>query len=66
MNTKTIWKSKKFWFNTLTIITVVASFFGYTPDQAVADQASTLLVTFSPVVNLLLTMFATKTAITLK
>ena len=64
--TKTIWKSKKFWFNALTIVTVVATFFGYTPNQELADQTSVALLTFAPIVNLLLTMFATKKAITIK
>jgi len=66
MNTKTIWRSKKFWFNALTIVTVIATFFGYTPDQELSENVSTVLITFSPVVNLLLTMFATKKQITLK
>ena len=66
VETKTIWKSKKFWFNALTVVTVLATLFGYTPNQELSDQVTGVLVTFAPVVNLLLTMFATKKPITLK
>jgi hypothetical protein len=52
--------SKKFWFNALTILTVVATFFGYTPDQEIAEGASKTLLILSPFVNTILTLYFTK------
>tara|TARA_R110000868_G_scaffold312482_1_gene573409 strand:+ start:1511 stop:1717 length:207 start_codon:yes stop_codon:yes gene_type:complete len=57
---KSIFKSKVIWYNLLTIVTVIASVFGYTPDQQVADLTSGILLTLSPIVNILLRFFTTK------
>lgn len=57
---KKFYASKKFWFNALTVVTVIATFFGFTPDQELAEKTSTLLVALSPVVNLILTAFFSK------
>ncbi len=65
MQTKTIWTSKKFWFNAITILVAIAAYFGFTPDQALTDQTATFLVSVSPLVNLVLTMFFTKKPVTL-
>ena len=48
------YQSKTVWFNGLTIVIAVATFFGFTPDQALFTQVSTFLVSFAPVANLAL------------
>jgi hypothetical protein len=57
---KSIFKSKVFWFNLITIITVVAGSFGYTPDQNVVEAAGNLLLLTAPIVNIVLRYFTTK------
>ena len=52
--------SKTIWFNAVTILVVIVTMFGYTPDQQLANQTSTLLVTLSPIINLVLRYFTTK------
>lgn len=51
---KKIYQSKTIIFNTLTILIVVATFFGYTPDQELADNTTTILLALSPLINLVL------------
>lgn len=60
MNFKPYYQSKTFWFNVLTIITVVATFYGYVPNQGLADQASGILIAVSPLINLILRFITTK------
>ena len=55
--------SKKFWFNTVTIIVAVASHFGYVPEPELTSQVATGMVLASPIVNLILTLFYTKQGI---
>jgi hypothetical protein len=62
---KSIFKSKVLWFNALTVLTVIATFFGYVPDQEVADNTSAILLALNPLVNIGLRFF-TKKALTLK
>ena len=59
MEKKNILTSKTIWFNALTVLVVVATFFGYTPDQELANQTSAILLGLSPVINLVL-RFVTK------
>ena len=60
MNTKPWYASKTVWFNGLTIVIAVATYFGFTPDQTLFTQVSTFLVSFAPVVNLGLRFFTKK------
>lgn len=62
---KSFWKSKTVWFNLITVLVTVASYFGYTPDQQVADNTAGMLLILGPVVNVLL-RFMTKHELTLK
>jgi hypothetical protein len=60
---KSFLHSKKFYFNALTVLVVIATFFGYTPDTELSDNLTGLLVVVAPFVNLVLTTFFTKKAI---
>lgn len=51
---KKIHQSKTVIFNTLTILVVLATFFGYTPDQELAENTATILLALSPLINLVL------------
>lgn len=62
--TKSWLTSKKVWFNLLTIVTVIATYFGYVPDQDVANKVSTSLLALGPIVNFVLATFYTKKPIT--
>ncbi len=65
-NAKSYLTSKKVWFNALTVLVVVATSFGYTPDQAVANEVSNILIVVAPVINLILALFFTKQPIVLQ
>lgn len=54
MNTKPWYQSKTVWFNALTILIAIATYFGYTPDQQVSTNVASFLVVVSPIVNLYL------------
>ena len=54
------YQSKTFWFNALTALITIFSFFGYTPNQEIADQTTTYLLVLAPAVNLLLRFVTTK------
>ena len=54
MTPKAWYQSKTIWFNTLTFVVIVATFFGYTPNSEVAETTSAILIALSPVVNLIL------------
>jgi len=58
--TKVFWKSKTFWFNALTILTVFAGAFGYTPNKELVQETGNLLVALSPFVNFFLRIFTEK------
>ena len=60
MNSKNILTSKTFYFNVLTILVVVATAFGYTPNQEIANTASAILVGINPVINLILRYFTSQ------
>ena len=62
MNSKSWYQSKTVWFNTLTIVLVVAGFLGYTPDQQLTEQVSGALLALGPVINIILRLM-TKTPI---
>lgn len=57
--------SKTIIFNALTVIIVIATFFGFTPNPEVAEMTSGTLLALAPIVNLVL-RFVTKEPITLK
>ena len=54
------YQSKTFWFNVLTALITIATFFGYTPNQEIANQTTTYLLVIAPAVNLLLRYVTTK------
>lgn len=60
METKSFIKSKIIWFNALTILVTLATFFGYTPDQELSGQVTIFLLLSAPVVNLLLRVITTQ------
>jgi hypothetical protein len=62
---KSIFASKTFWFNLLTLVVTVAAVFGYTPDETVAQSASAFLIALNPGINLVLRYF-TNTSVYLK
>lgn len=51
---KKIHQSKTIIFNTLTILVVVATFFGYTPNQELSDTTASILLALSPLINIAL------------
>lgn len=53
-------KSKTIIFNTLTIVVVIATMFGYVPDQDLAETTSGILLVLSPIINLVLRYFTTE------
>ena len=57
---KQFYKSKTIWFNAITILVVVATFFGYTPNAELAETATGILVALSPVINVLLRLVTNK------
>lgn len=54
MEAKNLFASKTVWFNVLTVIVVLATLFGYTPNQELATDVSTILTALNPVINILL------------
>ena len=60
MNSKPIYLSKTFWFNVLTVLFAVTTFFGFTPNEGLAKQVSDTLIIASPLVNLLLRLITKK------
>ena len=54
MDIKPYYKSKTIIFNTLTVLVVIATFFGYTPDTQLAENATSTLLVLTPLVNLIL------------
>ena len=61
---KKAFSSKTVWFNGLTVLIVVATFFGFTPNQEVAETTTHVLIGVAPLINLVL-RFITKEAIEL-
>lgn len=60
MENKKIYASKTFWFNSVTILVVIATMFGYTPNQELAESTSTILMSVSPIINLILRFYTDK------
>jgi hypothetical protein len=60
MESKKIYRSKTFWFNALTVLVVVASFFGYEQNQELATDVQTFIVTFNPLINIVLRAITNK------
>lgn len=59
-NTKRWYKSKTVLFNALTALVVIATFFGYVPDQDFAQNVSGILIGLAPVINIALRAVTTK------
>ena len=57
---KNVLKSKTVWFNVLTVLIAIATFFGYTPNQELAEKTTSLLLVLSPAVNLLLRLITSQ------
>ena len=51
---KSILRSKTVWFNLLTIAVAIGTFFGWAPNQDLAEQVTGYLLVITPAVNLLL------------
>src|SRR3990167_5532447 len=55
MKLKVWYKSTQLWFNILTFVVIAAThFLGYSPDPEFATNVDTLIVGFSPLINVLL------------
>ena len=54
MDIKPYYKSKTIIFNTLTVLVVIATFFGYTPDTQLAENTTSTLLVLAPLVNIVL------------
>lgn len=57
---KHLYQSKTIWFNALTVLFVVATFLGYTPNQELAETTSNLLIALAPIVNIVLRLVTDK------
>jgi hypothetical protein len=57
---KKLHESKTIWFNAITVIVVFATFFGYSPDQQLAETTSAILVGLAPLVNIILRLVTDK------
>lgn len=57
---KAFYVSKRFWFNALTVIFVAAQFFGFTPNEALAEQTTNVLVAIVPLINIFLAWVSKK------
>lgn len=53
-------KSKTLWFNALTVVIVVSTFFGFVPNQDLAEQTSAFLLAASPIINIFLRFLTNK------
>lgn len=62
---KNFLKSKTVWFNILTGVIVLATMFGYTQDNQVAQQYEGIFIALAPLVNIAL-RFITKTGVTVR
>ncbi len=58
--TKSIFASKTLWFNGITILFAVVTYFGWAPDASLVANTSKLLVTLAPVLNFGLRFWTTK------
>lgn len=63
--TKSALKSKTIIFNVLTVLIVIATFMGYTPNQELAELVSQILIGLAPLINIVL-RFVTKEPISIK
>lgn len=52
--------SKTIWFNFLTVVIVVATFFGFQEDPEIAEQSRAIIVSLAPLVNIILRIVTTK------
>lgn len=57
---KSIFESKVFWANALTVLIVLAGAFGITPNQVLMHNLGALLLTISPVINIVLRFFTSQ------
>ncbi len=53
-------QSKTLWFNTLTIVTAIATAYGYTPNDELFSKVAALLVVVNPFVNIALRFMTSK------
>ena len=51
---KRFYRSKTIIFNVLTVVIVLATMLGFTPNQEVAEVTTGLLVALAPIVNIIL------------
>lgn len=54
MQTKSIFLSRTFWFNALTIVIAIATFFGFTPNADLFKTVTAFLLAAGPLINLIL------------
>lgn len=54
---KSIFTSKVFYFNLLTIVSTIAAMFGYVADERVVDTTASVLLLITPAVNIILRFF---------
>lgn len=57
---KSIFRSKVFWFNAITIFVTVASVFGYAPNEQLAEDTANIMLVIAPIVNIVLRRFTDK------
>lgn len=59
---KTIWTSRTFWFNVLTVLVAVATHFGYTPNDVLTNNVESVLTNpfFIGLANILLRWITSK------
>ena len=60
MKPKPFYRSKTLWFNALTVLIFAAKLFGYTEDQELSSQLSSLWIVLAPFVNIALRLVTKK------
>jgi len=51
---KSWYQSKTFWFNGLTVLLVVATFFGFEQNVELAETTRGILISVAPIINIVL------------
>ena len=60
VDTKFFLKSKTILFNGLTVLVVLATHFGFTPNQELAEEVTKVLIALVPIVNIVLRFITSK------
>ena len=60
IDTKFFLKSKTILFNGLTVLVVLATHFGFTPNQELAEEVTKVLIALVPIVNIVLRFITSK------